>query len=62
MENQGETKEKTRVSVLGVGMALGLVFGGILGLILDNLVIYAGGGMILGLAIATAIESRQTRE
>jgi hypothetical protein len=62
MENQGETKKKTRVSVLGVGMALGLVFGGILGLILDNLVIYAGGGMILGLAIATAIESRQTRE
>jgi F0F1-type ATP synthase assembly protein I len=62
MDNQSETKQRTRVSVLGVGMALGLVLGGIFGLIVDNLVIFAGFGMILGLAIATAIESRQARE
>jgi hypothetical protein len=62
MDNQAADKKKTRVSVLGVGMALGLVLGGLLGLILDNLVVFAGGGMVLGLAIATAIESRQTQE
>ena len=62
MDSQAADKKKTRVSVLGVGMALGLVLGGLLGLILDNLVVFAGGGMVLGLAIATAIESRQTQE
>lgn len=42
MADQDALKKKTKVSVLGMGMALGLVLGGILGLILDNLVIYAG--------------------
>ncbi len=62
MTDQGEIKEKARVSVLGVGMALGLVLGGIIGLILDNLIIFSGGGMILGLAMATAIEGRRTQK
>ena len=46
--------------VLGAGMALGLVFGGLLGLIVDNLVVFAGGGMVLGLAMGTAIQSRRS--
>lgn len=62
MADQDTIKKNTRVSILGAGMALGLVFGGLFGLIVDNLIIFAGGGMILGLAIATAIESRRTRE
>lgn len=61
MDNQDSIKKDARVSILGVGMALGLVFGGIFGLVVDNLVIFAGGGMILGLAMATAIESRRTQ-
>jgi hypothetical protein len=61
MDNQNSIKKDARVSILGVGMALGLVFGGIFGLVVDNLVIFAGGGMILGLAMATAIESRRTQ-
>ena len=62
MSNQDTSKKNTRVSVLGVGMSLGLLFGGLFGLVVDNLVLFAGGGMILGLAMATAIESRRTRE
>ena len=46
----------------GVGMGLGLVFGGVLGLLIDNLAFSAGGGMILGLAIGTAIESSRQRK
>ena len=61
MDNQNSIKKDARVSILGVGMALGLVFGGIFGLVVDNLVIFAGGGMILGLAMANAIESRRTQ-
>ena len=35
----------------GIGMGTGLVVGGILGLISGNLILFAGGGMILGLCI-----------
>ena len=42
-------------------MALGLVLGGLIGLVLDNMILFAGGGMILGFAVGTAIESRRTR-
>lgn len=62
MSNQDTTKKNTRVSVLGAGMGLGLVFGGLLGLIVDNLIIFAGFGMVLGLAMGTAIESRRNKE
>lgn len=62
MDSQDSIKNEARISILGVGMALGLVFGGIFGLVVDNLVIFSGGGMIIGLAMATAIESRRTRK
>lgn len=60
MDNQNNIKKEPRVSVLGAGMALGLLFGGLFGLVVDNMIIFAGGGMILGLAVGTAIESRQS--
>lgn len=61
MDNEDKGTIKPRASRLGGGMGLGLVFGGLFGLIVDNMVLFAGGGMILGLAIATAIENRRTR-
>jgi hypothetical protein len=60
MDNQDAAKKKISPSVVGAGMALGLVFGGLLGLIVDNLVVFAGGGMVLGLAMGTAIQSRRS--
>ena len=39
-------------------MALGLIIGGIIGLIIDNMIIFAGGGLVLGLAIGSALDNR----
>jgi hypothetical protein len=50
-----------RITVMGVCMGMGLVMGGVLGLIMDNMAFSAGGGMILGLALGTALESRRAR-
>jgi hypothetical protein len=41
-------------------MAIGLVVGGLVGLLTDNLAISAGGGMVLGLAIGAALEQRRS--
>jgi F0F1-type ATP synthase assembly protein I len=41
-----------------LGMAIGLVLGGLVGILLDNIAIFSGGGMILGFAIGTAMHSR----
>ena len=43
---------------MGLFMALGLVLGGLVGLTLDNLVVFSGGGMMVGLAIGLAMEKR----
>ena len=42
-------------------MALGLVLGGLVGILIDQMIIFAGGGMILGLAVGTALESRRIK-
>jgi hypothetical protein len=57
MTNQNKTKNRTS-TVLGIAMSLGLVLGGLVGLAVDNMIIFAGGGMILGLAIGLALEKR----
>ena len=59
MTDQNKAKERTDVTRMGRFMALGLVFGGFLGIILDNLVLFSGGGMILGFALGTALEKRR---
>lgn len=59
MSTENEGKKDVRISYKAAGMALGLVFGGILGLLIDNLAFSAGGGMILGLAFGLAIEKRK---
>ena len=58
MESQSK---KARISVMGSSMALGLVLGGLVGILIDNMIIFAGGGMVLGLALGTALESRRNK-
>jgi len=57
MSQESKNSTTRRINYTAVCMALGLVLGGFLGIILDNLV-FAGGGMVIGLAIGTAIDKR----
>jgi hypothetical protein len=41
-------------------MALGLVIGGVIGLLIENMVIFTGGGLVLGLAIGSALDNRRS--
>ena len=43
----------------GLGAAVGLVFGGLVGLLIGNPMVFAGGGMILGIAVGTALDQRR---
>ena len=43
----------------GIGMAIGLIFGWAIGSLVGNPMIFAGGTMILGFAIGTAIDQRK---
>jgi len=36
-----------KISYTALDLAIGLIFGGIVGLVIDNMVIFAGGGLIL---------------
>jgi hypothetical protein len=49
---------KKKISYTAIGLAIGLIFGGLVGLIIDNMIIFAGGGMMLGLAIGAALDTR----
>ncbi|MFN2130887.1 MAG: glycine zipper family protein [Anaerolineae bacterium] len=55
----GSSNQPSRqVSYTALGMAIGLIVGGIVGLIIGNMVIFAGGGLVLGLAIGYALDQR----
>ena len=54
-------EKKINVGTMGATMALGLVLGGLVGILIDNMIIFAGGGMILGLAVGTALESKRIK-
>ena len=43
----------------GLSAAVGLVFGGLVGLLIGNPVVFAGGGMIIGIAVSTALDQRR---
>jgi len=51
-----------KVSYTALGLGIGLVLGGIVGLVIDNMIIFAGGGMVLGLAIGSALDSRRKED
>lgn len=44
----------------GIGLAVGLVFGGLVGILIGNPIIFAGGGMVLGYAIGSALDKRKS--
>jgi hypothetical protein len=56
--SQENTNQK-KISYTALGLAIGLIFGGIVGLIIDNMIIFAGGGLVLGLAIGSALDNRR---
>jgi hypothetical protein len=58
MSENKHKRSSERVSLKGLGMGLGLVLGGLLGWISGNTAISAGGGMVLGLAVGTALDRR----
>lgn len=61
-QNKGETNmshntSKSERSYKTVGLALGLVLGGLIGWLIGNPIIFAGGGLVLGLAIGSAVDN-----
>ena len=56
-ENNNGSQKK--ISYTAIGMAVGLVFGGIVGLLTNSEVISGGGGMVIGLAIGYALDRRR---
>jgi uncharacterized membrane protein len=57
MRNQ-KNESNHRVRFTGLGAAIGLVFGGLVGLLIDNPVVFAGGGMVLGIAVGAGLDQR----
>jgi hypothetical protein len=55
MSQEYENRSSSRVNIVGLSMAIGLIIGGAIGLTLGNIA-FAGGGLVVGLAIGTAIE------
>jgi len=60
------TKNDNLTTVKGtytaLGLVIGLVFGGLLGLMAGNMIIFTGGGMLIGLSIGAALERRSRKE
>ena len=59
--SKNKNSEK-RISYTALGLAIGLTLGGIVGLVIDNTVIFAGGGLVLGLAIGSALDNRRLED
>jgi len=51
-----------KISYTALGLSIGLILGRIVGLIIDNMVIFAGGGLVLGLAIGSVLESHRLED
>jgi len=58
--SNNETHPKN-ISWTALSLAVGLILGGILGFVVDNLILFAGGGLVLGLAIGNALDNRQQK-
>ena len=56
MNNQDSNQ---RMKFAGLGAAIGLVFGGLVGTLIGNPFVFAGGTMVLGLAIGAAFDRRR---
>ena len=60
MSQENNTQKK--ISYTALGLSIGLILGGIVGLIIDNMIIFAGGGLVLGLAIGSALDNRRLED
>jgi hypothetical protein len=49
-----------RLKYAGYGLAIGLVFGWLVGNLIGNPILFAGGTMLLGFAIGAALDRRST--
>ena len=59
MNNQRkETNQSMKFA--GFGAAIGLVFGGLVGFLIGNPIIFAGGTMVLGFTIGVALDKRSS--
>ena len=57
-----ENNTRKRISYTAFSLAIGLILGGIAGLIINNMIIFAGGGLVLGLAIGSALDNRRLED
>jgi len=60
MSQKNNTQKK--ISCTALGLSIGLILGGIVGLIIDNMIIFAGGGLVLGLAIGSTLDNRRLED
>lgn len=51
-----------KINYTSLGLANGLVLGGFVGILVGNPIIFAGGGMVLGLAVGTALDKRNQQK
>ena len=58
MNNQ-KKEPSNGIKFTGLGAALGLVFGGLVGILVGNPAVFAGGTMVLGIAIGSALDQRR---
>ena len=61
MSENTPPKSRMKTTYTAIGMAVGLVLGGLFGLIADNLALSAGGGMVIGLALGAALDRRSQK-
>ncbi|MFO8037618.1 MAG: hypothetical protein R6U57_13425 [Anaerolineales bacterium] len=59
MAVKDKKQKSSQWSLMGACIAGGLIVGGLVGLNTDNLVVFSGGGMILGLSLGYALEKRR---
>ena len=59
--NNDNKESNRRMKFAGIGAAIGLMFGGLVGVLIGNPMVFAGGGMVVGLAIGTTFDQRRDR-
>ena len=58
MNNQNKQSNR-KMKFAGLGAAIGLIFGALVGLLIGNPIIFSGGGMVLGIAIGASFDQRR---
>lgn len=61
MSKNQKDQSKIQNTYKTLGLGIGLVVGGLIGILVDNMIIFAGGGMVLGFAIGTYLDNQKMR-